>query len=196
MNSPDGDLHRLVLHALESELALGDQEIGIAVRGGVVILSGHLKSEAHARAIEQLVARVPGVTAVVRTTRVSAAGQCCPSDTVIARTVADRLAERLGYPESGPVAMVEHGWVTLEGEVDLVQERADAEETVRRSPGVRGVSNRLTVRPPETVHRIQAKIEAALSRVARPMVALPPPDPGEAGARLLACDTSSGETKQ
>lgn len=191
MSITDGELHRLVLHALESEPGLDDQELGIAVRGGVVILSGYLESEVQAGAIEQLVARVPGVTAVVRTARACDAGQYCRSDTAIARTVAVRLALRLGNLENGPVAKVEHGWVTLEGQVDLVQERTDAEETVRRSPGVRGVSNCLTVRPPETVSRIQAKIEAALSRVSRPTVAPPSPDSGDArsSATLRAAET-------
>ncbi|MGD8866162.1 MAG: BON domain-containing protein [Gemmatimonadales bacterium] len=192
MKTTDGELHRMVLHALESDPSLDDQEIGIAVRGGVLTLSGYLESEAHARTIERLVARVPGVSAVVRTARICGARERCRSDTAIARTVVDRLAQRLGYFENGPVAKVEHGWVTLEGEVDLVRERADAEETIRRLPGVRGVSNCLTIRPPETVPRIQAKIEAALSRIARPMAALPAAEPGTAGASLPARDTSSG----
>lgn len=90
---------------------------------------------------------------------------------------ADRLFGKHGSAERGPVARVAHGWVTLEGEVDLVHERSAAEESIRHLPGVRGVSNRLTVRPPETVHRIQAKIDAALSRVLRPvMAALPTTD--------------------
>lgn len=164
----NGDLHRTVLLAIASYPALADQEIGIAVKDGVVTLSGYLDADANARAVEHLLTRIPGVVAVVQTARVRNANQRDDSDTAIAHRVAVHLAQRLGSPDHGPVARVEHGWVTLEGEVDLVHDRADVEEAICRLRGVQGISNRLTVRPPEMVSRIQAKIDAALSRVPRP----------------------------
>lgn len=173
----DGDLHRTVLLAIASNPALADQEIGIAVKDGVVTLSGYLDADANARAVEHLLTSIPGVVAVVQTARVRNADQRDDADTAIAHRVADHLFQRLGFADNGPVARVEHGWVTLEGEVDLVHDRTDVEETIRRLQGVQGISNRLTVRPPEMVSRIQAKIDAALSRVPRPtMTAFPTAD--------------------
>lgn len=166
----DRDLHRSVLLAIESDPALAEQEIGIAVRDGVVTLSGYLDADVNARSVEHILTRIPGVAAVVQTARVRTADQRRHSDTDIAHRVAAHVAQRLGSPNNGLVARVERGWVTLEGEVDLVHDRTDLEETIRRLPGVRGVCNCLTVRPPETVHRIQAKIDVALSRLPRPVI--------------------------
>ncbi len=193
MKVSDAELHEQVLRALESELDPGDQEVGIAVSGGVVILSGYVDAEEQARAVERVAIRVPGVAAVVQAARVGGKAERSRSDTAIAHRVANHLAQRLGSPESGLVARIEHGWVTLEGEVDLSHERSDAEESILGLLGVRGVSNHLTVRPPETVARIRAKIDAALNRVARPK-ALSGPDSGSAGNPLLAKNAAtSGE---
>ncbi len=59
---------------------------------------------------------------------------------------------------------VEHGIVTLTGEVDWHFQRREAEYDIRKLGGVRGVLNQITVAPklhPEDVH---AKILAALER--------------------------------
>jgi osmotically-inducible protein OsmY len=164
----DAQLYEQVLRALEAEMDVGYHEIGIAVSSGVVILSGSLESEDQARTIERIATHVPGVAAVMQTARVGTAGRQSYLDTAIAHQVVKHLAQRLGSLENRLVARVEHGWVTLEGEVDLAHERTDAEETICGLPGVRGVSNHLTVRPPETVARIRAKIDAVLNRIARP----------------------------
>ena len=180
MRVSDAQLHEQVLTALESQLDAGNPEIAIAVRGGVVILSGYVDAEEQARAVERIVASVPGVAAVVQNARIGTTGQRSRGDTAIAHRVVDHWARRLGSPESKLVARVEKGWVTLEGEVDLAHERTDAEESICGLSGVRGVSNHLTVRPPETVTRIRTKIDAALNRIPRP-AALLTVDPGNAG---------------
>ncbi|MGD8698514.1 MAG: BON domain-containing protein [Gemmatimonadales bacterium] len=194
MRVSDAQLHELILHALESDLDLGDHDLGIAVSRGVVTLSGFLDTEQQARALEQVVSRVPGVTAVMQTTRVGTADQRSRSDTAIAHRVVDHLAQRLGSMENRLVVRVEHGWVTLEGEVDLACERTDAEETILRLPAVRGVSNHLTVRPPETVARIRAKMDALLNRPAR-LTALLSAHPEGTRGPLAAENDAVGEER-
>lgn len=185
MRRSDAELHEQVLRAIELEWGTADRELGIAVSGGVVTLSGYVDAEERARAVERVVARVPGVLAVVQTARVGTTGQLSQSDTAIAHRVVSHLTRIFGSPENRLVARVEHGWVTLEGEVDLAHERTDAEAIIRSLPGVQGVSNHLTVRPPETVARIRTKIDAALNRIPRPTV-LQTPDPGSGGSVRVA----------
>lgn len=195
MRVTDAQLHERVLSALEAAPDVSGYEIGIAVSSGVVILSGYLDNEDQARAIECIVARVPGVVAVMQTARIGTAGQQVRRDTAIAHRVADVLSQRFGTLENRLVARVELGWVTLEGEVDLAHERTDVEETICQLPGVRGVSNHLTVRPPETVARIRAKIDAALNRISKP-AALSTSDTGSAGGVLVGQNaaTDDGQT--
>jgi len=188
----DPQLHEHVLSALEAAPDVSGYEIGIAVSSGVVILSGYLDNEDQARAIECIVARVPGVVAVMQTARIGAAGQQVRRDTAIAHRVAAVLSQRFGTLENRLVARVELGWVNLEGEVDLAHERTDVEETICRLPGVRGVSNHLTVRPPETVARIRAKIDAALNRISKP-AALLTSDTSSAGGVLVGQNAAAGD---
>jgi osmotically-inducible protein OsmY len=64
---------------------------------------------------------------------------------------------------------VSKGWVTLRGEVRWRYQKRAAERTVRRLPGVRGVTNLITIRPlgrtpPE---QLKVGIREALVRNAR-----------------------------
>lgn len=192
MRVTDAQLHEHVLSALEAVPDVQGYEIGIAVSSGVVILSGYLDNDDQARAVECIVARVPGVVAVMQTARIGTAGQQGRRDTSIAHRVADVLAQRFSTLENRLVARVEHGWVTLEGEVDLAYERTDAEETICQLSGVRGVNNRLTVRPPETVARIRAKIDAALNRIPKP-AALLTSDNGSPREMLVGQSAAAGD---
>jgi osmotically-inducible protein OsmY len=62
---------------------------------------------------------------------------------------------------------VSNGWVALQGRVDLLRERGDAERLVRRLEGVRGVYNLIEVRPPEErTENVRDAIGEALRRLA------------------------------
>lgn len=85
----------------------------------------------------------------------------------------DVLAELKWDPRvlpNGIGVAVKDGVVTLTGWVDsYVKRRAAeeaAEEVVRRSKGVRGVTNVITVKPGVTPRELEATIEAALVRSA------------------------------
>jgi osmotically-inducible protein OsmY len=166
MRSLDAALHRKVLTELESEPSLSEQEIGIAVHGGVVTLLGHVDSHDHRRAAEQAVARVIGVEAVADELDIRAPGPRERTDTEIAHAVASHLQSWNKAPEQNVKVKVERGYVTLEGEVELFHDKAAAEESISDLRGVRGVVNLITVKPPELVEDIKSKIEAALVQMA------------------------------
>ena len=61
---------------------------------------------------------------------------------------------------------VSKGWVTLHGEVQWQYQKRAAERTVRRLPGVRGVTNLITVRPrvKTSPEELKTRIKDALVR--------------------------------
>jgi osmotically-inducible protein OsmY len=59
---------------------------------------------------------------------------------------------------------VSKGWVTLKGEVDWEYQKHDAERTVRRLTGVKGVTNLVAVKPKIAPSDLKKKIEDALVR--------------------------------
>lgn len=163
MAAMNPELHRRVLSELESEPALGDQEINISVQDDVVSLCGYVDSHEKKYLVEQLAARVEGVRAVTVDLHVRPAGPHEITDTDIGHEVAEHL-RGLEVPVGAIWAKVEGRWVTLEGEVELFCQKAAAEEGLADLPGVRGVINWIRVEPPEKVTDIQSKVEKALIR--------------------------------
>lgn len=59
---------------------------------------------------------------------------------------------------------VQHGWITLLGEVEWQYQRAAAESAVRPLGGVVGVLNQIVVKPRVSVPDVRKRIEDALKR--------------------------------
>jgi osmotically-inducible protein OsmY len=157
----DAGLHRKVLLALDSVPLVRDQEIGIAVRDGVVTLFGYVDDYERKHMAERIAAGVNGVEALVCRLGLRTPGPQGHTDTEIARSVVDSL-RHLNVPEERVTARVERAWVTLEGDVDLYLQKQAAEEDVRALPGVRGVTNALTVKLRHSPDAIKSKIKLAL----------------------------------
>jgi osmotically-inducible protein OsmY len=165
VSSTDAELHCKVLAAVESERSLRGAEIGIAVRSGVVTLSGFVENCEQKRAVERAAAKVSGVKAVALDVRVRTLEWRRRGDMEVAHAVA-KLLRRRSISENGMRVRVEHGWVTLEGQVGLYHLKTAAEEELRRVPGVRGVINLINVHTPERVVEIKSRITDALVCVA------------------------------
>ena len=88
------------------------------------------------------------------------------TDEEIARAVANALASNTSIPPDRVKAQVSHGWVTLEGTVEWYYQKEAAERAVRYLRGVKGVTNRIVVKPIVTAAVVKAQIEAALKRSA------------------------------
>lgn len=169
------DLRQDVIDELAWDMSLDDQGIGVAATTDTVTLTGYVRSYAEKRAAEKAAKRVRGVTVVANDLEVRLPDSMRRDDPDIAAAVAATLKWNVSVPND-VTATVEHGWVTLEGEVDWTFQRRAAERAVRDLVGVRGVTNlvRLRVRPvPKNVadqihkafHR-SAQIDADHIRVA------------------------------
>ena len=59
---------------------------------------------------------------------------------------------------------VSKGWVTLDGDVDWQYQKEAAQEAVRHLLGVKGVHNRIVVKPRASAAEVKSQIEAAFRR--------------------------------
>jgi osmotically-inducible protein OsmY len=160
------DLHlqQRVVDALEFEPSVDAAHIGVSVDKGVVTLSGHVASYAEKFAAERVVRQVKGARAIAQELEIRLASDKKVADDEIAQR-ATHILQWDQIVRASPIAVkVEHGVVTLDGEVEWQFQRAEAEYDVRKLSGVRGVVNNIAVVPrirPDDVH---AKIRAALER--------------------------------
>ncbi|MGO8919080.1 MAG: BON domain-containing protein [Stellaceae bacterium] len=160
----DLQLQQRVIDALEFEPSVDAAHIGVSVGEGVVTLSGHVRSFAEKFAAERIARRVKGVHAVAQELEVR-----LPSDKKVADDeIAARAVRILGWDQLVPgdriSVKVEHGIVTLNGEVDWRFQRTEAENDIRKLGGVRSVINDIIVVAKVRPDDVQAKIRAALER--------------------------------
>ena len=151
---------------LQWEPSVNAAAIGVAVKDGVVTLTGRVPTYLEKMAAARAAARVTGVKAVANELEVGLLPADQRSDEDIARAVANALAWNTSIPPDRVKAQVSHGWVTLEGTVEWYYQKEAAERAVRPVRGVKGVTNSIVVKPTVTAAVVKAQIEAALKRSA------------------------------
>jgi osmotically-inducible protein OsmY len=162
----DEEIQRDVLQELKWEPSLQPNEIGVAVKDGVVTLTGWVDSYVKRWAAEEAAHRVRSVKAVANDVEVRLPSSSERTDADIAAAAVRALEWDALLPADRIQVTVSKGWVTLKGEVDWQYQKQDAERVVRRLTGVRGVTNLLTVKArvkPSPVE-LKRKIEDALVR--------------------------------
>lgn len=162
----DTQLRKDVEAELEWDPAIRANEVGVAVKDGVVTLSGHLDSYAQKRAAERAAQRVEGVRAVAAELDVRLPLAARRSDSDIAAAAQNALHWHALVPHERVKVLAENGWVTLSGEVDWDYERQAARKAVQSLTGVTGVSNNIELKPHITPANITALIQGALERQA------------------------------
>jgi osmotically-inducible protein OsmY len=163
----DEQIQREVLAELAWEPRIRPNEIGVVVKDGVVALTGWVDSYTKRWAAEEAAHRVRGVKAVANEIEVRLPGAAERTDTDIAGAAIQVLRSDVFVPADKVDVTVSKGFVTLRGTVDWQFQKEDAEKAVRRLPGVKGVLNGITVKPPMTPSDLKKKIEEALVRSAQ-----------------------------
>jgi osmotically-inducible protein OsmY len=167
MVKTDEDLRRDVLDELKWESRIKNPAaIAVAVKDGVVTLSGYLDSYMEKMAAEDAAKRVSGVKAVVQNIEVKLPSSSERTDVDIAQSVRDALDFNTLVPADKIKVKVEKGWVTLEGEVEWLYQKEEAYDTASRIKGVKGVINLIELKPHVTPADIKERIEQALKRMA------------------------------
>ena len=166
----DSELQRDVMTELKWEPTIHAAEIGVAVKDGVVTLSGDVDTYSMKWAAERTVRRVSGVKGLAEGIKVRLPDPYKRSDEDVAGVATNVLNWNVWVPRDRVKVIVQNGWVTLSGDVDWFYQKERAEDAVRHMIGVRGVTDSITIKPPvPTVKAFEVKngIEDALKRNAR-----------------------------
>ncbi len=159
-------LRDAVLAELDFDPRVNDERIGVAVNDGIVTMIGSVCSLTEKWAAEDAVRRVKGVLGVAEDLQVDLPAVHRRDDTDVARACAEALHWDAWLPRTVAVT-VRDGYVTLSGEVDWDYQRGEAENTVRRILGVRGIYNEIKLRPRIATAQIAREISRAFQRNAQ-----------------------------
>jgi len=164
----DEQIQQEVLDELAWDARVQPNEIGVAVKDGVVTLTGWVDAYTKKWAAEEAAHNVRGVRAVANDIEVRLPTDAERTDADIAAAVTRALEWDAFLPIEDLEVTVSKGWVTLRGELEWEYEKREAERAVRRLTGVRGVSNLITLRPrvKATPSELRRRIEDALVRSA------------------------------
>ena len=162
----DAQIQADVLAELKWDARVLPNEIGVAVKDGVVTLTGWVESYSKRWAAEDAAHRVRGVKAVANDIEVRLSTADERTDADIAAAAVRALEWDAFVSVDNLDVTVSKAWVTLKGTVEWQYQKDDAERVVRRLTGVKGVSNLLTVKPRVTASDLKEKIEKALVRSA------------------------------
>jgi len=163
----DVDIQNEVLAELKWEPRVQSNEIGVAVKEGVVTLTGYVDSYTKRWAAEEASHRVRGVKAVANDIEVRLGASSERTDPDIAASAARALQWDILLEREKIDVTVSKGWVTLKGTVDWQYKKQQAERVMRNLAGVMGVSNLIEVKPKAQPSDIKKKVEEALVRSAQ-----------------------------
>jgi osmotically-inducible protein OsmY len=162
----DADIKRDVEDELKWDPDIDPIDIAVAVKDGVVALTGFVRSYAQKFEAEAAAKRVAGVVGVANDLEVRLPSIDEQPDPDIARDAVHALKTQLPLAADNIKVIVKKGWITLEGEVEWNYQRETAENAVRWIKGVNGVSNLIQVKPRVAPSEIRQKIAEAFRRSA------------------------------
>jgi osmotically-inducible protein OsmY len=155
-------------HDVEAQLdwdpRFDSQGIGVAVKDGVVALSGHVGSYADRWAAQDAAQSVSGVKALANELSVDLASDAERTDPQIADAALKAINADVFIPVTGIKVVAHDGWVTLSGQVDFWFQREAAERAVTHLRGVKGLANDIALKPRATATDVKTKIEDAFRR--------------------------------
>jgi len=157
----DKQLRDAVLRQLEWQPEIKSKDISVKADQGMITLSGFVHTYAEKFTAEKAVKSVYGVRAVANDIEVKAMTRTDPE---IARDILEAIRLDLRVPDEMVKVTVRDGFVTLEGSTEWHYRREAAESCVRKVNGVRGVTNKIQMKPQASTGDVKSKIEDALKR--------------------------------
>lgn len=155
-----------VIEQLKWEPFLNSAEIGVAVKNGIVTLSGIVDTYSKKITAEDAAKKIAGVKAVAENIQVGISPAYRKTDAEIADAVLFALKWNANIPNDRIKVKVEDGVVSLEGELEWEFQRSEARHAVERLAGVRSLNNLIKISPTLKPDNIKEKITAAFIRTA------------------------------
>ena len=162
----DLELQQDVMDELKWDPSVHAANVGVSSKNGVITLSGHVPSYAAKYAAERVAKRVIGVHAVADELDVKLPGSSQRSDQDIALACVAALTANVSVPDEQIKITVNDGWLVLEGQVEWQYQKDAAHGAVRYLTGVKGVTNRIAIKPHISAVALKDKIESAFKRTA------------------------------
>ena len=162
----DPTIQKNVLEELEWAPLLDSTHIGVAVRQGIVELTGHVESFGEKIQAERIALGVKGVKGVAQEITVRLPNHKMTDDDEIAERAARMLDWDNRVPSDAIKVKVERGWVTLTGQVASWSQREAAMSDIEKLSGVVGSINMITIKPAVMPGDVKTRIEEALKRQA------------------------------
>jgi osmotically-inducible protein OsmY len=153
-----------VMDELGLEPLLKANEIGVAVKNGIVTLSGMVDTYTKKITAEQAAQRVAGVRAIAEDIVVKPGGNSRKTDSEIAEAVMNALKWHSAVQEDRIRVKVEDGFVTLEGEVEWEFQKNSAQYMVENLQGVSGITNKITLIPTVSHGDVKRSIHSSFHR--------------------------------
>lgn len=138
-------LQKDVQDAIKWEPMLHAAEIGVTAKDGVITLTGVVDSYAKKLEAEEAAKNVAGVKAVAEEITIAFNGAAKHTDSQIATDVVNAFKFNWEVPEDKIHVTVEHGWVTLTGQVEWNYQKEAARKAVKNLTGVMGVTSSISV---------------------------------------------------
>ena len=114
----DPELKRNVESELDWEPSVNAAEIGVAVKDGIVTLTGHVQSYWQKIAAERAASRASSVKAVANELEIRLPASSERTDEDIARAAVNALNWSISVPADRIKVKVSKGWITQEGTVE------------------------------------------------------------------------------
>jgi osmotically-inducible protein OsmY len=162
----DEEIKRDVEEELRWDPDIDATDIAVAVKNGVVTLTGFVRSYNDRWEAERAVKRVAGVLGVANDLEVRLPAIDERPDPEIARDAVMAIKNQLPFSYERIKVVVKNGWVTLEGDAEWNYQREAAERAVRRVRGTKGITNKIELKPRVEPQEIRKKIEEAFRRSA------------------------------
>jgi len=162
----DLEIQKDVMAEIMWQPFLKSSEIGVAVKNGVVTLSGQVDAYSKKLAAERAAKKVSGVKAVAEDIQVGVSPDFHKTDTEIAEAVVNALKWHVAVQEEKIKIKVENGYVRLDGEVESEYQRTSAQSAIENLTGVQSVLNLIIIKPKVKPSDIQQKINSAFRRSA------------------------------
>jgi osmotically-inducible protein OsmY len=164
----DVQLRGAILDEVMAEPTLRATALAVAVKGGIVTLSGEVPTYADVETVERAVQRVAGVRGYAQEIQVRLAESSERTDTDIVAAAVNALERDVSIPPDRIRVKVQDGGLTLKGTVEERYQREAAGNAVRHLAGVKWVNSQIVVKPAVvSADEVEQEIPEALIRNAQ-----------------------------